>query len=425
MVVNNMKDLFYLIEKVIELPEFWTASYYARCMKKSPHGGVMRIYIPNGYLKYYPFQAWTFVSNNPEEIPYFMIALVDIATTFFAECDQLDIEDLMQFCFSGDNWYLGFRLLHIKPECVELDDQLEGPLLWYVLERKERLSDYYYIEPRYAVYGLILTLLEGNALPIPDVQTIVEHESLLIPHNKYGLTEIREVEFRRQGFVFDKKYFLYNIFIDPTIGSPNARFPLTFEVITKEIEGYRLFMRCDNNLSVPVQHIYSTATVDFQKYHGITISFANIESVLHKEIIVHIHPDLLHKIVVIIKPDYESNEQFFHVEVEELWNPCNISDDTVNATFLHAKFFPTKKAFTHIDFSVNQYDISTYSEKYAESVNATHVPIDKYGTFHYKVWCVEAPQINIETWSKLVCATLDEPFREIFLETFTYATTEQ
>lgn len=69
-------------------------------------------------------------------------------------------------------------------------------------------------------------------------------------------------------------------------------------------------------------------------------------------------------------------------------------------------------------FTINQYDIGTYRQKYIGAVNNTGVPIDKYCDIHYKIWCVEAENISITTWSKMICATLDEPFRDIFLEAF-------
>ena len=164
--------------------------------------------------------------------------------------------------------------------------------------------------------------------------------------------------------------------------------------------------------------MFSTATVDAQKFHGITIDFANIEALLHKEVVVHIHAELMHKIILVIKPDTENGDSFYHIEVEQLWSPDVVKDDFVLATFIHAKYFPSQRAFTHIDFSVNQYSSDIYIAKYTEAVNDTGIPIDKYGDIHYKVWCVEAGSISVSTWSKLVCATLDEPFRDIFLETF-------
>ena len=70
------KDLLYLIDKIVESDEFWQVNYYLRSMKKAPHGGVMRVFQPNIYLKDYPFQPRTLVNHNPEQIPYFMQRIV-------------------------------------------------------------------------------------------------------------------------------------------------------------------------------------------------------------------------------------------------------------------------------------------------------------------------------------------------------------
>ena len=115
----------------------------------------------------------------------------------------------------------------------------------------------------------------------------------------------------------------------------------------------------------------------------------------------------------------EFGNTFYHIEIEQLWAPDTISDEFVMATFVHAKYFPHKHAFTHMDFSINQYEKDIYIAKYTEAVNNTGVPVDKYGDIHYKIWCVEADTIKVETWSKLVSVTLDAPFREIFTEMFT------
>lgn len=72
----------------------------------------------------------------------------------------------------------------------------------------------------------------------------------------------------------------------------------------------------------------------------------------------------------------------------------------------------------HVDFSVNQYSKAIFEEKFMDAVTDTKVPIDRYGDEHYKIWCVESDVIEISTWSKLVYATLDEPFRDLFIEMF-------
>lgn len=81
--MDKKKDLLYFIEKLTGLEEFWKINYYLRAMKKAPHGGVVRIFQPNIYLKHYPFQAWTFMCHDPESIPHFMNELVDKAIELY------------------------------------------------------------------------------------------------------------------------------------------------------------------------------------------------------------------------------------------------------------------------------------------------------------------------------------------------------
>lgn len=205
------------------------------------------------------------------------------------------------------NWYLGFRLLHVKPEYEETNAQQHGLLLWSILGSRKRITDYFDIEPKYALYALILVLVAEKAVHICNVEEIERHEKLRDPHNKYGLSALSDsdVKFLRQGFQVGDIYYLYNIFLDPTIASTSDGMPYTFRIISNEIAEKTLFMRCDENLAVPAEKMLSTATYDLQKFHGITISFANIESILSKEIVVHIHPALAHKLVMVIKPDKE------------------------------------------------------------------------------------------------------------------------
>lgn len=415
------RDLLYLMDSIVQSQEFWTVNYYLRSMKKAPHGDVVTVSYPNIFLKYYSFQPRTLICHVPEEIPIFMQEIVEYALTVFYECDSVDYEELLQYCFAEDNWYLGFRLLHVKPEYEETNAQQYGLLLWSILGSRKRITDYFDIEPKYALYALILVLVAEKAVHICNVEEIERHEKLRDPHNKYGLSALSDsdVKFLRQGFQVGDIYYLYNIFLDPTIASTSDGMPYTFRIISNEIAEKTLFMRCDENLAVPAEKMLSTATYDLQKFHGITISFANIESILSKEIVVHIHPALAHKLVMVIKPDKEFGNTFYHIEIEQLWAPDTISDEFVMATFVHAKYFPHKHAFTHMDFSINQYEKDIYIAKYTEAVNNTGVPVDKYGDIHYKIWCVEADTIKVETWSKLVSVTLDAPFREIFTEMFT------
>jgi hypothetical protein len=232
---------------------------------------------------------------------------------------------------------------------------------------------------------------------------------------------VNESEFLRQGFIFKNKYYLYNLFLDTTIGGPSDNLPYTIRIIKDEIKDKNLFMRCDEKLAVPKSEMISTATMDFQKFRGISVDIAYIEKLVYKkEIVVHFDPDTLNKVVMIIKSDFDKDGcKFYHFGVEELWNPILIKDNFVITNYIHAQYYPEEKGFNHIDFSVNQYSKEVFEEKYQDAVLDTNISIDQYGDEHYKVWCVESQKIEIGTWSKLVCATLDEPFRPLFVEMLT------
>ena len=414
--LDEKRDLYYLIDEITKSEQFWKVNYYLCSMKKAPHGGIIDTSIPNYYLRYFLFDPMKFVTHNPENIPFFMNEVVEFALSVFETCNNLDQEELLRFCFDDKNWYLGYRLLHPKPEYQGLAAET---LIFNVMDdENKKFLDCFDILPRYMVYALILILVKDRFCIIQDVGEIQKHERLRNPHNKYGLCKLDNVEFARQGFYVDEKYYQYNIFINPSIASATDIMPQTFRIISSEIKQKDIYMRCDENLAVPKSFAFSTATMDFQKYHGITLDFSNIKRLVDKNIIVCIHPTLGHKLVMVIKPDVEVVVPFYHIEIEELWEPTSVKDKTVLATFVHAKFFPDKNCFTHMDFSVNQYNKETYRLKYLESVNETGVPVDKYCDIHYKVWCVESESIEIATWSNLVYTTLDEPFRELFLEMY-------
>ena len=416
--MNEKRDLSHLIDRIVSSDLFRQANYYFRSMKKQPHGGVAHINVPNVYLRHYTADATPLFIHDPEKIPFFLETLVDEAYQEYLKC-EIDLEELCWLCFDDDLfWYVGYRVL--KPK-VEYEEENRGAaIICTVISSKLRFQDYFVFNHKVLVYVLVCYLIKSKMIHINGIPEILRHEDLRTPHNKYGLSIVNGAKFLRQGFILDEKYYLYNIFFDTTIGDAFDEYPYTIKVIMEEIPAGSLFLRCDEKVAVPAIKIISTATIDFQKYRGITVDFGDIEKIVYKkEIIVHYNPDHLNKVLMIIKPDSDaSGHSFYHIEVEELWNPSKANDPFVITNYIHSQFYPDKKCFNHIDFSVNQYGKAVFEEKYKDAVTDTTVPIDKYGEKHYKIWCIESDEIAISTWSKLVYATLDELFRDLFIEMF-------
>lgn len=401
-----------LISTIINLDSVWSVNYYLSCMKKQPHGGVAHVTSPNYYIKYFHKQLFRLFVHNPYEVAFFMEDAVE-EVLILAQESEIDIDIILKYFCDTNFWYVGYRILKSKLEYKEKQDTL----FHYVVENNLSYKEYFEIDEKIVLYAFLCYLLDCNNVEIFGLQEIESHEKLNYEHNKYGLSNISNANFKRQGFIFDEKYFLYNIFFDTSIITPLSDVPSTVQIIFLEISEPKFEMRLDNNLAVPVSKMVSTATIDSQVFRGIKLNLENVNKLVNKkEIIIHYCPETMNKLILIVKEDYESGNPFYHIEVEELWNPDSVTDDFVTTNFIHAKYYPTTESFNHIDFSVNQYKRNIYYDKYTDSPNNTGISIDKYCDIHYKVWCVEADFISIDTWSKLVAITLDEPFRELYFE---------
>ncbi len=433
------ENLKILIRNITSTQEFWKINYYLRSMKKAPHGGVFHIGYPNMFLKYYAVPIYLFFTPNAE-IP---APVLDTADKFRSLLDiaNVNIDELLQYCLgidpddcenphNGNRMYIatcgkiitsdgGSEIEHM----VTVSDAIEGRISY---------SSNFDIDKDRLVFLFIFTLMESFAHRVHDINEIVSHEELTRPIDKYGLSDVTDAKFERQGFILNDKYYLYNIFLDTSIGSPIADTPKTIEIIQNVMPPMQILMRCDENLAVPNSRMVSTATVDFQKWRGITLNFDNITEQIKsgKETIVHFDPQTLHKILVYVKRGSdENNEEFYHLNVEQLWNPDILVDaeDVIITNYIHGTYYPVRETFEHIDFSVNQYSREIFEAKYRDAEKLTGVSIGVYGNLHYKVWCVRGDNLTPTVWADLVCASLDAPFRNIFMETIggTYTEVEE
>ena len=418
-----------LIQSIISTQEFWKINYYLRSMKKAPHGGVFHIGYPNIFLKYYTVPTYLFFSPNPE-IP---VPVLETADKFrmMISAENVDTEELLRYCLGidpddRDNPHNGSRMYIAT--CGKIIASAERSEMEHMvavsdaINGKISFSGNFDIDEERLVFLFIFTLMEHFAHRINDLNEIVSHENLTFPIDKYGLSDVTDADYERQGFRLNDKYYLYNIFFDTSIGSPVADVPKTIEIIRSVKPPVQILMRCDENLAVPYSRMVSTATVDFQKWRGITLNFDNIAEQMKsgKETIVHFDPQTLHKILVYVKRGAdETGVEFYHLNVEQLWNPDIFADaeDVIITNYVHGTYYPACDTFEHIDFSVNQYSREIFEAKYRDAEKLTGVPIGVYGNLHYKIWCARGDNLIPAVWADLVCASLDAPFRNIFMET--------
>lgn len=395
-----------LINRIVSTSEFWKINYYMRSMKKAPHGGVFCIKCPNMFLKHYSVHAYSFFISD-EIVP---MPVRDALGKFrtMIDTEKIEVKELLQYCFSTE-----------MGNSVELRYiATSGNVITPIAGDTNNIN----VNEERLILLFVFTLIERLAYKIDDVNEIVRHERMVLPIDKYGLCDVTNAKFERQGFRMNDEYYLYNIFLNTSIGSLDAIVPKTIEIMQHIRPSVKILMRCDENLAVPYSQMVCTSTVDFQKWRGVTLSFDKITEIMknEKETIVHYDPQTFHKILVYLKKGTDANGyEFYHINVEQLWNPEILGDDEdmVITNYIHGTYYPICETFEHIDFSVNQYRRDTFELKYQDAEKLTGVSINEYADIHYKVWCIRGRNLTTSVWVDLVCATLDDPFRKIFMET--------
>ncbi|VIF84663.1 Uncharacterised protein [Clostridioides difficile] len=256
-----------------------------------------------------------------------------------------------------------------------------------------------------------------------NIKSVISYEKHMYDINDYKLTKIENLDFKQNGFIYDKKYYLYNIFIDKSPLNINSLIPAVFEIMSQNIDFNKsnFYLRLDERLAVPLKYAYVSTILKFQKWRGCTFDFSNTKLENLKNIIVHGDNDNYNKLLMVIKKRYDDilDEEFWHIEIEELpyIDRGFKSNKDIITTFIHGKYYPKRKAFRHIDFIKNQYPFKEYCSK-QEDNSTNEIKIDFYTTkeCHYKVWCIENIDIQEHIWCELVNVSLSEEYRKLFGE---------
>lgn len=336
------------------------------------------------------------------EIPSYLEPLVDIVVERF-NAAEISTADMLNYMLNNDinNWVFYYTYTFIEPAT-------KGK----ISEIVPSLSDLFAL----VLTGYILDLFRETKV---DIRTISENEVLLHKTNQYGLSIVNGVQFNRDYFIYDDRAYLYNIFTKTSPIKFGDIMPAFARIIVDNVHDGDILLRLDERLSLPSGQAISYSSLNYEKYYGPQFHFNDSVLKRSKTITVHIDNNTNHKLLMVVKKDYDSikKQPLWHIEIETLPYIGNESSSAhCITTFLHAMYYPEDDTFSHIDCTKNQYAMSDYLKKYSESSES--VPIDLYTQpgLHYKIWCIENGQYSKKVWYDLMMVSLPKTYQSLLNE---------
>lgn len=267
----------------------------------------------------------------------------------------------------------------------------------------------------FVVEMYILDNFKPQKLSISD---IVKDEVFAYDVNQYGLTKVNGAVFMKDGLIFDGKGYYYNMFTNKTIIDPMDSTVGFAKIIQNEMTNCDVLYRLDERLSMPELEYNDYTGVSFAKFYGPQFNFGKTNLKNSKTLIVHMSEDTFDKLLMVIKKrtDQTTNEEFWHIEIETLPYKTTCVGNVIT-TFLHGMYHPRKRAFSHIDYAINEYSGNEYLQKYAGSQNgASNDQYTSRRDLHYKIWCIENGEFSEETWYKLMIVSLSKKYQSLLNE---------
>lgn len=281
------------------------------------------------------------------------------------------------------------------------------------MEVVKSLSDLF----AYVLTGYIIDTFRERTV---DIARIADNEIIIHDKNRYGLSVVNGVEFRRDYFVYKNKTYLYNILTNTDVIDFGDNMPGFARIITEQVKDGNILMRLDERLSLPHDQAISYSSLNFEKFRGPQFHFKDTVLRSQKTITVHIDDTTEDKLLLVVKQkdDENTKKRFWHIEIETLPNmEESRGKDYCITTFLHGMYYPDEDYFVHIDCTKNQYRMSEYLKKYEES--SPEVAIDQYtenSKLHYKIWCIEGGKYSRKIWYNLMVVSLNERYRTLLDE---------
>lgn len=277
------------------------------------------------------------------------------------------------------------------------------------------------IDETIIAYALGAFIIDTNPYSEWDFSTLTKEESFYYETTDYYLTKIPCPVFHQYGLIFDNKLYLYNRFINRQPLNAGEYIPALFKVIQDNIDlsSTDFFYRLDERLAIKLTEQQIPLYDYAELYRGIAFSYSATTLRNSKSISLRYDPITNNRLLMVIKKsfDHDLEQEFWHVEIEELSYIDKTSSNYVQTRFIHGQYYPDKKAFRHIDYIINQYDLPEYQQKYLDRASGD-IRVDYYTTkeCHYKIWCIEGADISEDAWYKLTWISLLPKFRHLFQE---------
>lgn len=373
------------------------------------------------YTFHLRFALWRNLSGSKwKGIPCYLKSICNETKCLINE-SPLKQEDIIQYIANDNNnqsyFYISQCIL-LYGASIKLTDYQR----YCIASEQAHLPSDISIDDDILACAVVCFVLDKNRYNDWDFNNIVSEEQFVYPTTDYKLSKVKDIDFRQNGYIYDGKYYLYSVYIDVKTLFAGDKMPAIFRVMTENIDmnNADFYLRLDERLSIPVGEAQIIDCEIAEKFRGVSFRFANTKLEKMKNIIVHGNPETFDKLLFVIKKDYDDslNEKFWHVEIEQLpYIDRDKQRKFVCTTFLHAKYYPNRKSFRHIDFTKNQYPFEQYCVKQSDCSNQD-IKIDFYTTkkCHYKIWCVENIDINENIWYKLVITSLMDKYRTLFKE---------
>lgn len=360
-------------------------------------------------------------SRNPQYILPFMIPLRDYIRDKIIN-DSIDVDELYRYIWKNEK----LNYVHFAA-CVRFQRQekykaVDSLLFFNLFEAGCKLTDFFVVDLDVLAIMVECYVLDELITLKIDIEDIIQKEQFAYPTNDYKLTRIDDAIFLPDGLIFDGKFYLYNLFTPKKIVRFGDRQPGFITIIKEDnCQGHILY-RIDEQLAFPEAEAITYSTLNFDKFFGPDFRFDESVLLSAKTLIVHYDPKTQNKILMVIKKDvdHDRNDQpFWHIEIETLPYAENGHSQNIITTFIHGKYYPEARKFTHVDYIKNCYPRADYLKKYVGCKDGMGgLPVDFYAAkeLHYKIWCIEDGEYSVETWYKLVMISLESTYQELVKE---------